>query len=99
MNVAVTRAKKLCMVICDSDCVSNNDFLKVMVNYFKEHGKVHSAQEYRGVDGIEFGEGDPNAWKKADRIENKNESKPKEIKVKQKKLKPKDSNKQKGPKE
>ena len=82
MNVAVTWAKKLCMIICDSDCVSNNAFLKVMVNYFKEHGKVHSAQEYWGVDGIEFGEGDPNAWKQSDKIENKNESKPKEVKQK-----------------
>ena len=43
MNVAVTRAWKLCMIICDADSVSNNPFLKVMVTYFKEYGKVHSA--------------------------------------------------------
>ncbi len=91
MNVAVTRAWKLCMVICDSDSVSGNDFLKGMVDYFKLHGRVHSVQEYRGVDSIEFGEGDPDAWKKSKWIEAKNESKPKEIKdSKKKKDKPKE---------
>lgn len=43
MNVAVTWARKLCMIICDSDAVSHNDFLKKMVDYFKENGWVKSA--------------------------------------------------------
>ena len=62
MNVAVTWAWKLCIIICDGDAVSNNAFLKGLVDYFKSNGWVKSAQEYRGVEGIEFEQGDPDAW-------------------------------------
>lgn len=35
MNVAVTRAKRLCVLIGDSGTVSKNNFLKSLVEYFK----------------------------------------------------------------
>lgn len=44
MNVAVTWARKLCIIICDSDSVSsNNEFLKGLTEYFKANGRVRSA--------------------------------------------------------
>ena len=35
MNVAVTRAKRLCVLIGDSGTVGKNPFLKTLVEYFK----------------------------------------------------------------
>ncbi len=35
MNVAITRAKRLCVLIGDSGTVSKNLFLKSLVEYFK----------------------------------------------------------------
>jgi superfamily I DNA and/or RNA helicase len=35
MNVAITRAKRLCVLIGDSGTVSKNSFLKSLVEYFK----------------------------------------------------------------
>ncbi len=35
MNVAITRAKRLCVLIGDSGTVSKNPFLKSLVEYFK----------------------------------------------------------------
>ncbi|GBG66020.1 hypothetical protein CBR_g55000 [Chara braunii] len=46
MNVAVTRARRHCAVVCDSDTVGKNAFLKRMVSYFEQHGEYLSAMEY-----------------------------------------------------
>lgn len=46
LNVAVTRAKRQCAVICDSDTVSQNKFLKGLVNWMEEKGEYFSAMEY-----------------------------------------------------
>ena len=46
MNVAVTRAKRLCVLIGDSGTVSKNKFLANLMTYFKEHGTVRSAFDY-----------------------------------------------------
>lgn len=46
MNVAVTRAKRLCILIGDSGTVSKSKFLKGLMDYFKEHGIVRSAFDY-----------------------------------------------------
>lgn len=43
MNVAVTRARRHCAVICDTDTVSKDDFLERMVTYFQDHGAYVSA--------------------------------------------------------
>ena len=49
MNVAVTRARRHCCVVCDSECVKNDPFLARMVAYFEEHGEVLSPMDYEGV--------------------------------------------------
>lgn len=45
MNVAVTRARRHCALVCDSETVSNDPFLKGLVQYFEEHGEYASAAE------------------------------------------------------
>ncbi|URD81660.1 DNA-binding protein [Musa troglodytarum] len=46
MNVAVTRARRQCCLVCDTDTVSHDNFLKRLVEYFEEHGEYSSASEY-----------------------------------------------------
>ncbi len=46
MNVAVTRARRQCVLACDSDTVKNDPFLKRLVEYFEENGEYASAAEY-----------------------------------------------------
>lgn len=46
INVAVTRARRQLMVVCDSQTVRNHDFLKSLVDYMTEHGEVRTAFEY-----------------------------------------------------
>ncbi|XP_050753513.1 DNA-binding protein SMUBP-2 [Gymnogyps californianus] len=46
INVAVTRARRHVAVICDTRTVSNQAFLKRLVDYFSRHGEVRTAFEY-----------------------------------------------------
>ena len=46
MNVAVTRARKHCCLIIDSDTVKTDTFLTALVEYFESHGDIASAAEY-----------------------------------------------------
>lgn len=46
MNVAVTRARRQCCLICDTETVSSDGFLKRLIEYFEEHGEYQSASEY-----------------------------------------------------
>ncbi|NWS72502.1 SMBP2 protein, partial [Crotophaga sulcirostris] len=46
INVAVTRARRHVAVICDTRTVSNQAFLKHLVDYFSQHGEVRTAFEY-----------------------------------------------------
>ncbi|KAI4341304.1 hypothetical protein MLD38_026040 [Melastoma candidum] len=46
MNVAVTRARRQCCLICDTETVTSDGFLKRLVKYFEEHGEYLSASEY-----------------------------------------------------
>mmetsp|Transcript_1108 Transcript_1108/g.1296 ORF Transcript_1108/g.1296 Transcript_1108/m.1296 type:complete len:168 (+) Transcript_1108:420-923(+) len=46
MNVAVTRAKRQCILICDSGTVNKSVFLKGLTDYFKEKGLARSAFDY-----------------------------------------------------
>ncbi len=48
LNVAITRAKRQCAVICDTDTVSQNEFLKGLVDWIEERGEYFSAMEYTG---------------------------------------------------
>lgn len=46
MNVAVTRARRHCCLVCNSETVCAGDaFLKRLVRYFEEHGEYASAAE------------------------------------------------------
>ncbi|XP_022742958.1 DNA-binding protein SMUBP-2 isoform X1 [Durio zibethinus] len=47
MNVAVTRARRQCCLVCDTETVTSDGFLKRVVEYFEEHGEYLSASEYR----------------------------------------------------
>lgn len=48
MNVAVTRAKRLCVLIGDSHTVGANRFLQSLCTHFKAQGIVRSAFDYEG---------------------------------------------------
>ena len=48
MNVAVTRAKRLCAIIGDSGTVTKNSFLKQLIEYFKANAVQRSAFDYQG---------------------------------------------------
>ncbi|KAK9915598.1 hypothetical protein WJX75_001370 [Coccomyxa subellipsoidea] len=45
MNVAVTRARRHCALVCDSETVSGDEFLGRLVQYFEQHGAYLSAAE------------------------------------------------------
>ncbi|CAG9467345.1 unnamed protein product [Pedinophyceae sp. YPF-701] len=46
MNVAVTRARRHCCLICDSETLSSDAFLAQLVQHFEEHGTVSTAEEF-----------------------------------------------------
>ncbi|KAH9607739.1 hypothetical protein KSS87_008966 [Heliosperma pusillum] len=46
MNVAVTRARRQCCLVCDTETVSSDQFLKRLIEFFEEHGEYLSASEY-----------------------------------------------------
>ncbi|XP_067902110.1 DNA-binding protein SMUBP-2 isoform X2 [Heterodontus francisci] len=46
INVAVTRARRHLMVVCDTRTVSTHLFLKSLVDYMTEHGETRTAFEY-----------------------------------------------------
>ena len=46
LNVAITRAKRHCAVICDCETVSKNKFIKSLVDWMEEKGEYRSGAEY-----------------------------------------------------
>ncbi|KAL7194326.1 hypothetical protein ACSBR1_034690 [Camellia fascicularis] len=46
MNVVVTRARRQCCLVCDTETVTGDGFLKRLIEYFEEHGEYLSASEY-----------------------------------------------------
>lgn len=46
MNVAVTRAKKHCVLIGDSETIVSDPFLSRLLSYFEENGDYQSAETY-----------------------------------------------------
>ncbi|XP_067137867.1 DNA-binding protein SMUBP-2-like [Centruroides vittatus] len=46
INVAITRARRHLAVICDSETVSNHQFLKSFVEYLNSEGDVQTAHQY-----------------------------------------------------
>lgn len=47
MNVAVTRARRQCCVVCDNETVGHNRFLQRIDEHFTERGELRSAMEYQ----------------------------------------------------
>lgn len=45
MNVAVTRARRHCTIVCDTDTVSSDPFLKRLTDYFMNQGEYMMATE------------------------------------------------------
>lgn len=45
MNVAVTRARRHCAIVCDSETVAGDAFLGRLVEYVSAHGEYASAEE------------------------------------------------------
>jgi len=43
LNVAVTRAKRHCCVICDSETVSQSEFIGNLLSWIEQHGEYRSA--------------------------------------------------------
>ncbi|KAL2320789.1 hypothetical protein Fmac_029758 [Flemingia macrophylla] len=46
MNVAVTRSRRQCCLVCDTETVSGDGFLKQLIEYFEEHGEYLSASDF-----------------------------------------------------
>eukprot|EP00890_Picochlorum_soloecismus_P004479 jgi/Picsp_1/5031/NSC_02394-R1_dna-binding protein smubp-2-like len=46
MNVAITRAKRHCVLIGDSETISSNDFLNNLLEHFQDYGDYESAASY-----------------------------------------------------
>ena len=45
--MAVTRARRHCAVVCDSETVSKDEFLARLVGYIEAHGAYVSAAELK----------------------------------------------------
>lgn len=52
INVAITRARRHLAVVCDSETVGHDTFLKSLVDYMSTNGVVKTAQEF--VEGNTF---------------------------------------------
>ena len=52
MNVAVTRARRHCCLICNSETVSKDAFLGRLVQHFEEHGAYLGAAELLTCESI-----------------------------------------------
>ena len=52
LNVAVTRAKRHCCLICDTETVSQSSFVKNLIEWIENHGEVRSAYELGTGDEI-----------------------------------------------
>lgn len=46
LNVAVTRARKQCTIVCNTETVSNNRFIKDLIQWFEDKGDYRSALEF-----------------------------------------------------
>ena len=55
MNVAVTRARRMLVLIGNGDCVSKDEYIGTLVKWFEEHGRVVSALEFEGDGMVRFG--------------------------------------------
>ena len=52
LNVAVTRARRQVIVICDSETIGTDPFLKAFIDYLSEHGTVEDPNMYPDLPNI-----------------------------------------------
>lgn len=57
MNVAVTRARRMLIIIGNADCASVDPYLASLIQWIENNGHITSAQQYRGDPNIRFGIG------------------------------------------
>ncbi|XP_050417004.1 DNA-binding protein SMUBP-2 [Patella vulgata] len=81
MNVAVTRARRHLALICDTETVSHDKFLKTMVEYFNENGEVWSAHQYIEAGEIHQVTSHPKKQVQAGQEQKKTEKKNKDRKI------------------
>ena len=55
MNVAVTRAKRMLVLIGNSDCVSTDKYIAALVKWIDDKGKIISALEFKSDPFVRFG--------------------------------------------
>ena len=48
MNVAVTRARRMLILIGNVECVSADRYIEALVQWVEQHGTISSAEEWRG---------------------------------------------------
>ena len=86
MNVAVTRAKRMCILICDSGTVNCDKFLKGLTTYFKKHGLSRTAFDYQGNPDVRIMYGEKGGAQPPVQQEKKEEEEKKEAPSNNKKL-------------
>lgn len=57
MNVAVTRARRMLVLIGNIECVSVDPHIAALATWVDQNGHITSAEEFRGEDNIRFGVG------------------------------------------
>ena len=57
MNVAVTRARRMLILIGNAECASADKHMQSLVHWIEENGHITSAEEFRGDPNIRFGLG------------------------------------------
>ena len=57
MNVAVTRARRMLVVVGNAETVSGDRHIGSLVRYVEEKGVISSAEEFRGDGRVRFGQG------------------------------------------
>ena len=50
LNVAVTRAKRHCCIVCDTETVRQSPFIENLIDWVEEHGEQRSALEVNNAD-------------------------------------------------
>ena len=77
LNVAVTRARRQVIVICDSETVGTDTFLREFLDYLTERGSIETADTYSNLPDVSRPEDSGLSSKK---LEKKSEKKPKKKK-------------------
>ena len=57
MNVAITRARRMLILIGDSDCISSDQRISKLIEWVGTHGEIQSAEEFRFDPNVRFGIG------------------------------------------